>query len=98
MKGVSVFYEKVGDLLRARREDADLTQEQLGQRVGLTRTSISNFESGRQRIQIDKLYEIAEVLKLQPGELLPRQATRLSVGGLPELSGELRELWLGMQP
>jgi Zn-dependent peptidase ImmA (M78 family)/transcriptional regulator with XRE-family HTH domain len=65
------IYEEIGRNIRQRREDAGLTQEELGQRIGLTRTSVTNFESGSQRIQIDALYTIAEALNVPASVLLP---------------------------
>src|SRR5438445_11641472 len=84
------FYEKVGDLIRARREEAGLTQGQLGDRVGLTRNYISNFESDRQRIQIDKLYERAAAMNVEPSALLPRDEVGKSSSASPKMWKGLR--------
>src|SRR5688572_14252129 len=99
MKNPSDLYKQIGSLIRARRNDAGLTQEDLGERIHLTRTSINNFESGRQRIQIDTLYELAETLKVQPQELLPptkeRGRTRTATPKMLQgLTKEVRE-WVG---
>jgi transcriptional regulator with XRE-family HTH domain len=39
--------------------------------LGLSRTSITNIERGRQPIQLHTLYKIAEVLGVEPTALLP---------------------------
>ncbi len=39
--------------------------------VGLTRTSVTNIEKGRQKVRLDTLYDIAEVLGESPQDLLP---------------------------
>lgn len=70
------LYGRIGKLVRAKREQAKLTQEELAQEVGLTRTSITNIEQGRQKIQIHTLYEIADALKIPPYALLPPFAKR----------------------
>lgn len=57
------------------RKQRDLSQTDLAQGVGLTRTSISNIENGRQHLPIHQLYRMAEVLKCTPHELLPDAAT-----------------------
>jgi transcriptional regulator with XRE-family HTH domain len=64
-------YEGLGRLIRARREVLKLTQDALASRVGLTRTSITNLERGRQKIQIHTLYSIAAALEVEPALLLP---------------------------
>jgi len=49
-----------------------MKQDQLAQAVGLSRTSITNIERGRQGVQAFILARIADVLGAPPGELLPR--------------------------
>lgn len=71
------LYSIIGQLIRTRREQIEFTQEELARRVGLTRTSISNIEGGKQKIQIHTLYVIAEALHVSAHTLLP----------LPETSG-----------
>ena len=48
-----------------------MTQERLGTLVGLSRTSITNIEKGRQHVSLQQLYRIAEVLEIAPDVLLP---------------------------
>lgn len=71
------LYRQIGELIRARREDAGITQDTLGERLGMTRTSVTNFENARQRVQLDTLYQTAEVLGVPVSALLP-----------PEIEGE----------
>lgn len=67
------FYEEVGALiLKARR--GRLTQDQLAERVALTRTSITNIEKGRQRLMLHTLAQIAEALGVAVTDLLPQAA------------------------
>ena len=70
------LYSIMGKLVRAERERAKLTQDELAQRVGLTRTSISNIESGRQKIQVHMLYALAEALHVSADTLLPLSGLR----------------------
>jgi transcriptional regulator with XRE-family HTH domain len=68
---VDRFYEQFGQRVRAARANLGLNQEALGYRVGLNRSSISNVEKGRQRVQLHKLLEFAAALDVKPTELLP---------------------------
>lgn len=43
----------------------------MAQRVGLSRTSITNIESGRQRLLLDHLYALAGAFGIEPGQLIP---------------------------
>ncbi len=65
------LYAELGALVRARRERARMTQGDLARRIGMTRTSITNIESGRQKVQLHTLYDIGAALGASPAELLP---------------------------
>lgn len=74
--------------LRRARERAGLTQKQLAERINLPRTSITNIESGRQRIALHQLIQFADALGIEPLELLPEEELNLeelvSESALPE--------------
>ena len=65
-----LFNEELGRRIRAARL-GKLTQASLGERVGLSRTAITNIECGRQRLLVDQLVEIAQALEVSAAELLP---------------------------
>lgn len=65
------FARALGGRIRAARDRAGVKQEQLAQAVGLSRTSITNIERGRQGVQVYLLVRIAEVLGRPAAELLP---------------------------
>lgn len=52
------------------RKKAGLTQEELAHKFGVTRTSITNIEAGRQSPPIDKVYELATLLGVTMQELV----------------------------
>lgn len=60
-----------GRSIRQTREAKGLTQEGLAKLTSLTRTSITNIERGHQLVSISALYELAEALDVEIGELLP---------------------------
>lgn len=63
--------EKIlGRRVRAAREEAGLSQEQLGAKVGYSAMGISHLESGDRKIKLGDLQKIAEVLKIEIGYLL----------------------------
>ncbi len=66
------FYYRIGKSIRNAREKV-MTQDELGKEVGLTRTSITNIEQGRQRLSIAKLYEISFALGVDVFDLLPKK-------------------------
>lgn len=64
------FYVAVGARIAAKR-NGRLTQEALGAKTGLTRTSIINIEKGRQQVLLHTLIDIANALQISPVELIP---------------------------
>ncbi len=52
----------VGQRLRWRRRELKLTQEQLGEKLGLTFQQVQKYEKGVNRISAGRLFEVSEVL------------------------------------
>jgi transcriptional regulator with XRE-family HTH domain len=68
---VERLYKEFGQRLRSAREDAELTQKDVADRVGLKRTSITNIERGRQHIALHQLFLLAKAVGREPVQLLP---------------------------
>jgi transcriptional regulator with XRE-family HTH domain len=86
MKDHSEFYGQVGQNIRSRR-GKNLSQEALASAVGLTRTSISNIESGRQKMLLHTLVDIAAALKVDTSNLLPPRPAAEGTVGAEKLAG-----------
>lgn len=59
-------YVSFGEIVKARRIALGLTQEQLGEIVGLSRTSVTNIEIGRQRVLLSDLFDFARAFGVSP--------------------------------
>jgi transcriptional regulator with XRE-family HTH domain len=68
------FYRQLGDLIRDRRKERRLTQEQLAELWNLNRTTVVNIEKGRQRISVLQLVELADYLGCTSSDLLPSRS------------------------
>ena len=70
---VKRFYVEFGRNVRRLREREGLgfSQVALSKRVGLSRTSVTNIEKGRQQIPLHALYTFADALGVEPNALLP---------------------------
>jgi transcriptional regulator with XRE-family HTH domain len=66
------FYRQLGENIRACRKRNKLSQDALAKLIGLTRTSLTNIENGRQHPPLHTFCEIGENLKVDISELLPR--------------------------
>lgn len=70
------IYTLLGEKIYEKRHKARLNQKDLADRVGLTRTSITNIEKGIQRIQLHTVYQIADALGVPVDEILPELRAR----------------------
>jgi transcriptional regulator with XRE-family HTH domain len=61
----------IGAAVRQAREELGWSQNELAESVGITRTSITNLEHGRQQTPLHVLYAIADRLGVSIKELLP---------------------------
>jgi transcriptional regulator with XRE-family HTH domain len=48
-----------------------LSQIKLAARLGISRATLANIETGRQRVLVHQLYAFAKALNLKPNDLLP---------------------------
>lgn len=63
---------KIGQLIRKKRIEKKLTQEMLSLQCGIDRSYMGRIERGEVNITVLKLYEIANILKVEPYHLLPK--------------------------
>lgn len=67
------LYAMLGErILRLRRMQSPLmSQERLAKILGLTRTSVTNIERGKQKVTLDTLYRVCETFGIQVTDLMP---------------------------
>ena len=68
---IKIFYKDFGQRLRKARKAANLTQMDLAKWVGLSRSSITNIEKGRQHIHLHTFMVISEAVNVHPAFFLP---------------------------
>lgn len=73
----SALYRALGERVARRRTELNLTQRELADETDgrLTRSAIANIESGRQRVAVHHLFDLADALKAPPSSLLPEPST-----------------------
>lgn len=60
----------MGKILADRRQELGLTQSSVAAKLRIQRTSLSNIESGKQVLVLDVFYNLCEILKLSPAQVL----------------------------
>ena len=79
--------------LKALRASAGMTQHELAEAVGLTRTSIANIEAGRQGLTVESLAAVAKGLGVTVASLLGVGAAEgVSTALLATLAGQQRRV------
>jgi DNA-binding XRE family transcriptional regulator len=67
-----VTYKKfVGWKIEQLRKNKSLTQEELSDKLGLSRVSIVNIEKGRQDLSLRNLQNICELFNIKSSDILP---------------------------
>ena len=62
--------KKLGDAIRALRNEAGMSQESLAEKTGLHRTYIGSVERGERNISLQNMIRIADALDTQASNLL----------------------------
>ena len=73
---LTALYQEIGHRVARARKKANLSQQDLATRIGLKRTSVTNIETGRQKVMVHTLLELAEHLGVTIEELLPREPSK----------------------
>jgi transcriptional regulator with XRE-family HTH domain len=91
-------YVEVGQRLRDARRQQRLSQTYVAEYVGLSRTSITNIERGRQHFPLHVIYQLAEAVGVEPKSLLPDKAGESTLPAeLLALPNHLREWALSLR-
>lgn len=62
----------IGEWIADKRQKAGMTQTQLGERIGMKKNSICQYEKGTRSISATKFLELCRVLNADPSELTGR--------------------------
>lgn len=82
---------RIGDNIRKLREAADMSQEQLGKRIGKTRSAVSQYESGTIIPRMGVIEDLANVFGVSKFEIIS-DSTQSSYSIYDTLSPDEREL------
>lgn len=68
---IEAFYARLGELIKVERLRQRMSQEEVGNYLGLTRSSIINLEKGRHRPSVYQILQIAALLNIEYTKLVP---------------------------
>jgi transcriptional regulator with XRE-family HTH domain len=82
------FYKQLGANIRKNRQRLELSQDDLARSIGLTRTSLTNIENGRQHPPLHTFCDLVEQLKVDASALLPGRATPTEALDVKAMAGQ----------
>jgi len=85
----------VGENIRLARIRKKLSQQNMADELNITQAAYSKLERDETKMDIDRIYEIAEILEMSPFDLMPKPKYGLSINlnFLEGLPNRLRNLW-----
>jgi len=81
----------IGNSIKSNRQKLGITQEQLAEKINVTRQAVSNWENGKTEPDIETLTKIAQIFDISIDELVDGIPT-----GIKELRGKKTHLYLGI--
>lgn len=78
--------KKVGQFLKQLRNEKNMTQEQLGDRVGVTNKTVSRWETGNYMPPVESLLMLSDIYQISINEILAGE--RVSVENFKEKADE----------
>jgi transcriptional regulator with XRE-family HTH domain len=89
------FLKEFGKRLSVFRKRRGLTQKELAEKVSMKQYVIASYETGRSQMSLGLLHSVAEVLLIEPSELLGKveqSKKRGPTSKIEKLTSELSEL------
>ena len=94
---------KIGEKIKAKRRERELTQEELAAILGVSKAAVSKWENGESYPDVEMLPQIAQLFHMSMDELfdfssfdIERMVERLKASGVPFTNGltpsEIREI------
>lgn len=71
MRAGTKLTKTLGRRIQKRRKELELTQEQLADKVGISRAYMGYIEQGRNIPSVGVMHKVASVLKVKVGDLFP---------------------------
>lgn len=91
----TAYNRAFGRRVQRRRKDRGLSQEALGALVGLSRTSITNIEAGRQSVVAYTIGLLARHLAISADELLNTEQSPPATQVFPDITSPVERAFLG---
>ncbi len=75
-RSANAIDKKLGELIRQRRLEIDMSQERLAELIGVTFQQVQKYEKGINRIAASRLFEISKALDISIARIFERLPTK----------------------
>lgn len=87
------LYSLIGNRIQSYRKDLNMSQTDLAYKIEVSRTTLSNIESGKQKVAIDLIYKICNAFNITIFDFLPANAeSQIDYYSSKRLNDELKLL------
>ena len=81
------FYKKIGQKIKEFREEKGLTQREIAEKLGISFQQFQKYETGKNRISMDKFFILEKYLKSEKNSLL-KELTILMKEIIPTINND----------
>jgi transcriptional regulator with XRE-family HTH domain len=96
-RAIQSLYDALGDSIRQARQGRGVTQADLARAAGITRTSLTNIEHGRQRPPLHVIVALAQALGIEACVLIDGDTIPVLASALPTSTKLLKATLLAAQ-
>lgn len=61
---------RIGDIIREHRNNKNMTQEELGRQLFVSKQAVSKWETGRTLPDVETIRRLADILDIRPEQML----------------------------
>jgi transcriptional regulator with XRE-family HTH domain len=91
-KAAGAIDRHVGNRIRVRRLQLEMSQEKLAHTLGITFQQVQKYEKGANRVSVGRLYEIAAALEVPLSYFYPEATSPAAEAGAQEVADLVGEL------
>jgi Zn-dependent peptidase ImmA (M78 family)/DNA-binding XRE family transcriptional regulator len=79
LHGGQITLAEVGERLRIARENADLTQKDVAEKVSISRTTLVAIEQGQRRVRMEELQQLAKLYRTSVNAMMRMEAVHVDL-------------------
>ncbi|MBQ6626511.1 MAG: helix-turn-helix transcriptional regulator [Ruminococcus sp.] len=83
----------IGEKIRLCRKNCGLSQQQVANALGIDRTTVGGYESGRRQVKLTTITKLAHIFRVDVSDILPAESSEVPVKDDPDFSPSLKPIY-----